>query len=108
MLGPKPPLSTEEKLDAVYQMLRRAERAHRLSLIFRLLFIGIVVYCSYSLAFDPRTQDHLEDLFDEHVVPRISEMAGHMAERMQADIVESSIQRDTESQANGTQASTLE
>lgn len=52
-LSGKPHLNPAEKLDAIYDMLRRAERQRRFSLGVRIALIAMLAFAGFSLATDP-------------------------------------------------------
>lgn len=88
MLGSdKPHLNPAEKIDAIYDMLRRAERHRRVTLGIRLAIVAVVIFGALSFASDPRAPGFAETMFERYMLPRLTDMAGRMAERMQADLM---------------------
>lgn len=86
MFSGKPHLNPAEKLDAIYDMLRRAERHRRITLGIRLALVAALVFGALSLASNPAAPGFAESMFERYMLPRLTDMAGRMAEKMQHNL----------------------
>jgi hypothetical protein len=99
-LGDKSPLSQEDKIDAIYLMLRRAERSRRFFLALRLAIIGFVAFSLFSFVSDPNAQGIATGAFERYLLPRLTDMAQDMARKMQSDLLEGSTSSGGENMDN--------